>query len=242
MTTMASKTTFGIDLATDALPFETEALRAALQVFLDTRIQDPTTGKLQRVGSYKWGVYAFFDYEGEPIYVGQTNEMLRTRIRRHLTNRRTDAVAMNVLDPFEVCTIEVWPLPQYQDLKSDNESGTKEAKGHLNALEYTIFQRCIEQSEFKAILNEKDPPVPTKPIDPPESIRCKVVTDEISKLRDHPDLRIARRAMVMARLAQIISERKVRKGLRKALLTQAERLRWLADQRYRQSSEPGEAD
>ena len=58
------------------------------------------------------GVYAFFDYDGEPIYVGQTNEMLRTRIRRHLTNQRTDDVAMSVLDPFEVLEIEVWPLPQ----------------------------------------------------------------------------------------------------------------------------------
>jgi hypothetical protein len=66
-----------------------------------------------RLGNYKFGVYAFFDYDGEPIYVGQTNERLRTRIRRHLTNQRTDAVAMKVLDPFEVYEIEVWPLPQY---------------------------------------------------------------------------------------------------------------------------------
>ena len=31
-----------------------------------------------------------------------TTEQLRVRIRRHLTNQRIDAVAMNVLDPFEV--------------------------------------------------------------------------------------------------------------------------------------------
>ena len=49
-------------------------------------------------------------HDGEPIYVGQTNERLRTRIRRHLTNQRTDAVAMSVLDPFEVAEIEIWPL------------------------------------------------------------------------------------------------------------------------------------
>ena len=66
------------------------------------------------VGNFRWGVYAFFDYDGEPIYVGQTNERLRTRIRRHLTNQRTDAVAMSVLDPFEVFEIELWPLPAYQ--------------------------------------------------------------------------------------------------------------------------------
>src|SRR5690606_23380064 len=85
-------------------PFETEDLRANLAAFLDTPFDDPAGHKV-RVGNYKWGVYAFFDYDGEPIYVGQTNEMLRTRIRRHLTNQRTDAVAMSVLDPFEVYEI-----------------------------------------------------------------------------------------------------------------------------------------
>ena len=62
------------------------------------------------VGSHTWGIYAFYDYDGEPIYVGQTFEGLASRIGRHLTNQRTDAVAMNVLDPFEVAEIRVWPL------------------------------------------------------------------------------------------------------------------------------------
>lgn len=61
-------------------------------------------------------------------------------------------------------------------------------------------------------------------------------------MRDHPDLRIARRASVMARLAQIIAERKVARGLRRALLTQAQRLQWLADQRYRHAHEVREED
>ena len=33
-----------------------------------------------------------FNYEGVPIYVGQTKEKISTRIRRHLTNQHTDAV------------------------------------------------------------------------------------------------------------------------------------------------------
>ncbi|KAF0208176.1 MAG: excinuclease ABC subunit C [Gammaproteobacteria bacterium] len=49
---------------------------------------------MSQVGHYKWGVFAFLDYDGEPIYVGQTNEVLRTRTGRHLTNQRTNAVAM----------------------------------------------------------------------------------------------------------------------------------------------------
>ena len=66
-------------------------------------------------GDCKTGVYIFVDYDGEPIYVGQTREQLRARIRRHLTNQRTDAVAMRVLDPFEVATIEMWPFWDLQE-------------------------------------------------------------------------------------------------------------------------------
>ncbi len=69
--------------------------------------------------SARWGVYAFYDYDGEPIYVGQSNEQVRVRIRRHLTNQRTDAVAMRILDVFEVAEIEMWPLWQFEHITSD---------------------------------------------------------------------------------------------------------------------------
>ena len=34
---------------------------------------------MEEIGNSRWGVYAFYDYDGEPIYVGQTNESLRVR-------------------------------------------------------------------------------------------------------------------------------------------------------------------
>jgi len=208
-------------------PFETEDLRGNLTKFLDAPFDDPSGVKL-RVGNYRWGVYAFFDYDGEPIYVGQTNEMLRTRIRRHLTNQRTDAVAMSVLDPFEVFEIEVWPLPQFQETGGKDAS----AKEHLNALERQITQQAVEGSEFKAILNEKDPPGGELIVDIPPSFRGRIVSDRVHELRSHPDFRIARRALIISRLAQVISERKVQGGLRRVLETQAKRLQWLASRRY----------
>lgn len=61
----------------------------------------------RKIGDCRWGIYLFYDYDGEPIYVGQTRESLRVRVRRHLTNQRTDAVAMSVLDPFEVAEVEM---------------------------------------------------------------------------------------------------------------------------------------
>ena len=208
-------------------PFETEDLRANLTAFLDAPFPDPSGGEV-RVGHYKWGVYAFFDYDGEPIYVGQTNEMLRTRIRRHLTNQRTDAVAMSVLDPFEVLDIEVWPLPQFQTTPNKDTA----AREHLDALERLITEQCVAKSEFKAILNEKDPPPGKFVVEAPRSYRAPIVSEKVYELRSHPDFRIARRALIISRLAQVISERKVQGGLRRVLLTQAKRLQWLADRRY----------
>ena len=205
-------------------PFETEDLRENLARLLDTPFEQ--TGI--PVGNFRWGVYAFFDYDGEPIYVGQTNERLRTRIRRHLTNQRTDAVAMSVLDPFEVFEVELWPLPNLQDAnRSDID-----ARQHLDALERLITEQAVEASEFKAILNEKDPPPGRLAVEPPASVRDRIVSDRVFELRSHPDFRIARRAQVLARLAQVISERKVQGGLRRVLLTQAKRLQWLAGRRY----------
>lgn len=227
--------------AVNVPPFETEDLRRNLTVFLDTPFDDPS-GTQTFVGNYRWGVYAFFDYDGEPIYVGQTNERLRTRIRRHLTNQRTDAVAMSVLDPFEVFEIEVWPLPQFE---ASNRSDLA-ARQNLDALERVITERAVERSQFKAILNEKDPPPGTLTVEIPPSFRARIVSNRVHELRAHPDFRIARRALILSRLAQVISERKVQGGLRRVLLTQAKRLQWLSARRYEAlggaSSVPVEAE
>lgn len=212
-----------------APPFETDDLRRNLTIFLDTPFADAVTGVTLPVGNWRWGVYAFYDYDGEPIYVGQTNERLRTRIRRHLTNQRTDAVAMSVLDPFEVFEIEVWPLPQFQDMSRTDSRAARDA---LNALEHAVYLTAIAGSAFGAVLNEKDPPTPRVAMAPPPSLRGGIVSDAVAAIRSHPDFRIARRALVIARLAQVISERKAPGGLRRVLTTQARRLQWLAERRY----------
>lgn len=211
-------------------PFDTEDLRKGLDVFLTAPFPEKTEkGKpVRKVGTYKWGVYAFFDYDDEPIYVGQTKEKLSTRIRRHLTNQRTDAVAMSVLDPFEVYRIEVWPLPKF------DQTNGKDAKAqqHLNALERQVYDELLTRSRFQAVLNEKDPPRISKPVVVPPSFSMPIVSDKMFALRSHPDSRIARRSLIIARLAQVIAERKVQGGLRRVMLTQAERLADLARRRY----------
>lgn len=182
------------------------------------------------VGSARWGAYCFFDFDGEPIYVGQTREQLRVRIRRHLTNQRTDAVAMNVLDPFEVCWVEMWPLWEFEHVGSGSpELAT--ASRRLNQLEYSVFEHVLTQSAIGAVLNEGDIAV-TELVELPPSMRGRIVPDEVYEERRHSDVRIARRAQTIAALAKVISEREVSNGLRRTLVVQAQRLERLARQRF----------
>src|SRR6266705_478341 len=108
---------------------EVAAIRQEIRAFFDTKTPDG-----RRLGSLKCGVYSFYDYDGEPIYIGQTYEGLGGRIGRHITGQRSDAVAMNVLDPFEVAEIRVWPL----DLSAIPE---EQRLPYLDRAEYTVFQK-----------------------------------------------------------------------------------------------------
>lgn len=179
----------------------------------------------------RWGVYAFFDYDGEPIYVGQTNEQLRTRVRRHLTNQRTDAVAMRVLDVFEVAELQLWPL---WDLEGRTASD-QDARKQLDATEYAVYLDAINASRFKAILNEKIPPRSAATTLPP-SRKFELISEQTRTTLGHPDTRIARRSDTISRLAAVVHERgEVSDGLRRVLVIQAVRLTYLAASRLAQA-------
>jgi hypothetical protein len=196
-----------------------------------TEVLDSLDDEGRQWGNAKWGVYAFYDYDGEPIYVGQTNESLRVRVRRHLTNQRTDAVAMRILDVFEVAEMELWPLWHLQQERKDDPA----AKSELNALEYSVYLSAIDESQFKAILNEKIPPQ-CKPIELPRSDRFDLIGADDRIERGHPDVRIARRAETISRLAAVAHERgEVSAGLRRVLVVQAVRLAYLSAARFAQA-------
>ncbi len=206
------------------VPPEVAAIRSQIRDFLDSETTDG-----QKIGNAKFGIYAFFDYDGEPVYVGQTYESLRQRIGRHLTNQRTDAVAMSVLDPFEVAEIEVWPMLEL----AGTASRDLRTKALLDAAEYTVFQMLLKKSTFGAVLNEGDI-ARTEIVPLPKSYRQRIIPAELYNNRKHPDVRIARRATTIANLARVISERDVSKGLRRTLVTQAQRLEKLAADRFKE--------
>jgi hypothetical protein len=133
---------------------------------------------------------------------------------------------MNVLDPFEVYKVRVWPLPQLQNAGTSDVA----AAAMLNSLEYSVFVDALKASHFGAVLNEKIPSF-VGVIDLPQHYEGVLVAEKVYEIRSHPDVRIARRAATLARLAQVISERKVNSGLRRTLLVQAKRLQWLSERR-----------
>ena len=200
-------------------PSEVRRIRRAIRDFFTTADSEG-----RRIGSANCGVYAFYDYDGEPIYVGQTVENLSGRVGRHLTGRRSDAVAKFVLDPFEVLEIEVWPMFDAADLESD------ERRGLVNNAEHTVFAKVLSESAFGAVLNEQPPPS-TDLIELPPSYRSRIIPDDLYEERKHPDIRLARRAQTIANLARLIAERQVDEGIRRTLQVQAERLEHLARRR-----------
>ena len=200
---------------------EVRALYAGVRNLLDTTDANGTVGRCQ------YGVYLFYDYDNEPIYVGQTKENIRARIGRHLTNQRTDAVAMSILDPFEVAEIEVWPFWSLMGKPSNEVTDT------LNRAEYTVYQQALQSSAFNVILNEGEI-TPATLIELPQSVRGAILPGTERKRREHPDVRLARRARTIANLARVISERKVQQGIRRTLWAQAKRLEHLAWTRLEQ--------
>ncbi|MCP3821368.1 hypothetical protein NLX86_25710 [Streptomyces sp. A3M-1-3] len=103
----------------------------------------------------RYGCYAFFDYDGEPIYVGQAHEGLRIRVRRHLVTQPTNAVAMGILDVQEVAEMELWPLWELSEHPERTERKT--AAEFLNRLERAAYLQAVERSRFGTTLNEKAP-------------------------------------------------------------------------------------
>lgn len=181
------------------------------------------------IGSATRGVYAFFDFDLEPIYVGQTTEEVKTRLGRHMTGQRSDAVVNRVLDPMEVAYLEIYPLWDLEPILG------RELRVLIDAAERTLFERVVADSRIGAVLNEKDPPpflLGQAPYALRDGYRARLIPEESWERLAHRDERIARRASTLAALSNVIRERSVSLGLRRTQVRQARRLLNLAEVRY----------
>lgn len=139
---------------------------------------------------------------------------------------------MSLLDPMEVAEIAVY---LFYDLGRKLEGESNEVRNRrvpdtLNAAEYTLYHKLLQESDSKVIPVEKEPKTMTR-IELPQGFRRRIIPTNVFERRNHPDLKIARSARTIAGLADVISRRKASPGLRLALSKRVKRLEDMVSRR-----------
>ncbi len=99
------------------------------------------------------GVYALCDLDGVPIYVGQSVDGIRTRVRRHLTSARSDVIANRQIDVWEIAYVWAWPVADVAQVEP--------LERHL----FSTFHAASPLMNGKSMVAGTDaPPLPDKQI------------------------------------------------------------------------------
>ncbi len=128
------------------------------------------------------GVYALCDLDGVPIYVGQSVDGIRQRVRRHLTSARSDVIANRQVDVWEVAWVHAWPVDDAR---------------HIGELEANLFHYFNAKS---ALMNGSVPIAPAQFTMREPAQRIQVMdSDEIAS-RLQPTVRLPRQIEHYGRL------------------------------------------
>lgn len=129
------------------------------------------------------GVYALCDLDGAPIYVGQSIDGIRARVRRHLTSARSDIIANRQVDVWEIAYVLTWPV---------------EDQAAIGALEAALFHQFNARS---TLMNGSIPVKPQYAAEPPEpGQRVQVMSDDEIARRLDPAVRLPRQVEHYGRL------------------------------------------
>lgn len=153
------------------------------------------------------GVYALCDLDGVPIYVGQSVDGIRSRVRRHLTSARSDIIANRMIDVWEIAYVMAWPV---------------EDRDHIGPLEAFLFA-CFDAE--KQLMNGKamrfEGPLAFAL---PEPSRVQVIEEEERQDRLSPALRLPRQIAHYMALVDYIQTVKNEAHLRRSLKAHFDRL------------------
>ena len=135
------------------------------------------------------GVYALCDLDKLPIYIGQSKDGIRTRVRRHLTSARSDVIANRHLDVWEVSEVWAWEVPTDDELIESVQA----QNAAIDELEHQLIQYFNAQN---ALVNGKLPDFAAlNAITPPEPHqKVQVLDDTVRKSRLEPINRMPRQA------------------------------------------------
>lgn len=152
------------------------------------------------------GVYALCDLDEVPIYVGQSVDGIRARVRRHLTSARSDIIANRQVDVWEIAYVWAWPC---------------ETRDGIDALEASLFHRFDAQSR---LMNGTIPAAPAGRVHAPEKVRIQILPDEEVEIRRDPGRRLPRQSQFYYQLVDHILNVKDSVELRRSLAAHFDRL------------------
>jgi hypothetical protein len=123
------------------------------------------------------GVYVLCDLNKVPIYVGQSGDGIRKRVRRHTTSARSDIIANRQIDVWEIAWVFAYPV---------------DTKDQIKPLEALLYHHFNPNSR---LMNGSIPPIPLAgtPVPEPTQIVQIMSDEEISDKLD-PAQRLPRQA------------------------------------------------
>ncbi len=151
-------------------------------------------------------MYALCDLDETPIYIGQSTDGIRARVRRHLTSARSDVIANRQIDVWEVAYVWAWPI----------EDGDA-----IQDIESALFHEYDTKS---TLMNGTVPAVPESHGAIPACESLQVLPDDEIARRQEPRYRLPRQAQQAASLLDYIIETMDKKHLRRSLHAHYERL------------------
>jgi|TARA_B110000908_G_scaffold111327_1_gene130600 hypothetical protein len=123
------------------------------------------------------GVYVLCDLDKTPIYVGQSKDGIRSRVRRHLTSARSDIIANRQIDVWEIAYVMAYPVVDLTD---------------ITPLEDTLYHLFNDTSP---LMNGKVPVRPDISEAPPEPSQIvQVMSDAEIEDKSDPVQRLPRQA------------------------------------------------
>lgn len=152
------------------------------------------------------GVYALCDLDEIPIYVGQSKDGIRNRVRRHLTSARSDVIANRQLDVWEVAFVWGWSV---------------EHPEMLDPLESHLFHLF---NDTNTLMNGSVPEQVQINFQMPDRIRVQLMTDEEILTRQAPERRLPRQAAQFGQLLDHILNIKDSSELKNSLTAHYQRL------------------
>jgi len=129
------------------------------------------------------GCYILADLDNIPIYVGQSVDGIKSRVRRHLTSARSDIIANRQVDVWEIAYVWAFPV---------------NSKSEISDLEANLFHHYDKQSQLMNGSIPKSQPGNVQIPEPTQIIQ--VIDDEDLRERLSPESRLPRQSQHYARI------------------------------------------